>query len=62
MYIGGNNMLVQEINQLREKLNEKVESCSLDTEGILALSQDLDVLITEYYRCSLKKSKLLRCS
>ena len=56
-------MLVQEINQLREKLNEKVEIHTLDTEGILTLSQDLDVLITEYYKCYLKNpKKALRCS
>ena len=56
-------MLVHEINQLREKLNEKVEIHSLDTEGILTLSQDLDVLITEYYKCYLKNpKKALRCS
>ncbi|EMS69235.1 aspartyl-phosphate phosphatase Spo0E family protein [Ruminiclostridium cellobioparum] len=43
-------MLVDEINNLREVLNEQVENCSLDNESLLALSQDLDKLIVEYYK------------
>lgn len=43
-------MLVDEINKLRETLNEQAESCSLDNESLLALSQDLDKLIVEYYK------------
>lgn len=49
-WIGGFNMLVDEINNLREVLNEQVENCSLDNESLLALSQDLDKLIVEYYK------------
>ncbi len=43
-------MLVDEINNLREVLNEQVENCSLNNESLLALSQDLDKLIVEYYK------------
>jgi len=43
-------MLLEEINELREKLNKQVENCSLDTEATLTLSQDLDELIAEYYK------------
>jgi len=50
-------MLVKEINELREKLNKQVEKYSLNNEVILALSQNLDQLITEYYKYSIK-SKL----
>lgn len=47
-------MLVEEINNLREKLNKQVEYCSLDNEAILTLSQNLDDLIMEYYVCTAK--------
>ena len=43
-------ILVEEINDLRDELNKQVENCNLNSEMILALSQHLDVLITEYYR------------
>ena len=43
-------MLVDEINKLREVLNEEVENSSLDNESLIALSQDLDKLIVEYYK------------
>ncbi len=43
-------MLVDEINKLREILNEQVVNCSMDYEEILSLSQDLDKLIVEYYK------------
>ncbi|MDF2986589.1 MAG: Spo0E like sporulation regulatory protein [Eubacterium sp.] len=43
-------MLVDEINKLKEELNKQVENSSLDNEIILAISQDLDKLILEYYR------------
>jgi len=49
-------MLVDESNKLRETLNEPVMNCSMDYEQILALSQDLDKLIVEYY----KKELLVR--
>lgn len=46
-------MLLEEINQLKEILNKQVENCSLDNEAILAISQNLDELILEYYKsCS----------
>jgi hypothetical protein len=50
MHVGGINMLVEEINELREELNKQVENCSLVNEAILTLSQNLDDLIIEYYR------------
>lgn len=43
-------MLVEEINKLREVLNRQVDICTLDNDTTLALSQDLDKLIVEYYR------------
>ncbi len=43
-------MLVDEINKLREVLNEQVENSNLDNESLIALSQDLDKLIVEYYK------------
>lgn len=43
-------MLVEEINELREELNKQVENYNLDNEAILTLSQNLDDLITEYYK------------
>jgi hypothetical protein len=46
----GFDMLVDEINKLKEELNKQVENSSLDNEIILAISQDLDKLILEYYR------------
>ncbi len=50
----GFDMLIDEINKLREDLNKQVENCSLDNETILAISQDLDKLIVEYYQAVLK--------
>lgn len=47
-------MLIDEINKLREDLNKQVENSSLDNETILAISQDLDKLIVEYYQAVLK--------
>lgn len=47
-------MLLEEINQLKEILNKQVENCSLDNEAILAISQNLDELILEYYKNSIK--------
>ncbi len=47
-------MLIDEINNLREKLNKQVEYFSLDNEAILTLSQILDDLIIEYYKASKK--------
>lgn len=43
-------MLVDEINKLKEVLNEQVENCALDNESLISLSQDLDKLIVEYYK------------
>lgn len=47
---GGFDMLVEEINRLRELLNEQVINCSMEYDEILSLSQDLDKLIVEYYK------------
>ncbi|MHB8065030.1 MAG: aspartyl-phosphate phosphatase Spo0E family protein [Ruminiclostridium sp.] len=47
-------MLVEEINELREELNRQVENCSLDNKEILTLSQNLDELITKYYKYEVK--------
>jgi len=51
--VGGIIMLVEEINEMREELNKQVENYSLDNDAILTLSQNLDELITEYYRYSI---------
>jgi hypothetical protein len=43
-------MLTKDIEKLRELLNNMIDSESFAYSDILAVSQDLDTLISEYYR------------
>lgn len=62
--LNGGAMLINKIEELREKLNKECESDNLISDKIVGLSQALDEYIVMYYKAkinnkALEKDKLL---